>query len=198
MCYHGFHLYFSLSIYAVKAQTSLAPLSRFCGSRITTAHAHHCCRFQSYAKTVPSRMKLTTKLTKREPHSWDLCQRTTWPRRVTSDFNSVLMMMLEIFLTGSIENACFYNMTLSGVGRIFQRGRRGGEIFENFWKFVYQNGIIWHMKCNCRVGVGQVLCIGLDQCLTCFTVRSMGGGGGGGMAPLCPPSYANDDTVCNG
>ena len=52
---------------AVKAQTSLAPLSRFRGSRVTTAHAHQCCRFQSYAKTVPSRMKLTTKLTKREP-----------------------------------------------------------------------------------------------------------------------------------
>ena len=50
-------------LYAVKAQTSLAPLSRFRGSRVTTAHAHQCCRFQSYAKTVPSRMKLT----KREP-----------------------------------------------------------------------------------------------------------------------------------
>ena len=49
--------------YTVKAQTSLAPLSWFRGSRITTAHAHQCCRFQSYAKTVPSRMKLT----KREP-----------------------------------------------------------------------------------------------------------------------------------
>ena len=54
--------------YAVKAQTSLAPLSRFRGSRITTAHAHQCCIFQSYAKTVPrSRMKLTMKLTMREP-----------------------------------------------------------------------------------------------------------------------------------
>ena len=41
-------------LYAVKAQTSQAPLSRFRGSRITTAHAHQCCRFQSYAKTVPS------------------------------------------------------------------------------------------------------------------------------------------------
>ena len=53
--------------YAVKAQTSLAPLSRFHGSRVTTAHAHQCCLFQSYAKTVPSRMKLTMKLTMREP-----------------------------------------------------------------------------------------------------------------------------------
>ena len=75
--------------YAVKAQTSLAPLSRFRGSRITTAHEQQCCRFQSYAKTVPSQMKLTRKLTKREPHSWDLWQRTTWSRLVTSDFNSV-------------------------------------------------------------------------------------------------------------
>ena len=54
--------------YAVKAQTSLAPLSRFRGSRVTTAHEQQCCRFQSYAQTVPSRMKLTM----REPHSWDL------------------------------------------------------------------------------------------------------------------------------
>ena len=44
---------------AVKAQTSLAPLSRFRGSHVTTAHAHQCCRFQSYAKTVPSRLILT-------------------------------------------------------------------------------------------------------------------------------------------
>ena len=45
--------------YAVKAQTSLAPLSWFHGSRVTTAHVQQCCIFQSYAKTVPSRMKLT-------------------------------------------------------------------------------------------------------------------------------------------
>ena len=41
------------AVYAVKAQTSLAPLSRFHGSRVTTAHVHQCCIFQSYAKTVP-------------------------------------------------------------------------------------------------------------------------------------------------
>ena len=56
-----------ITINAVKAQTSLAPLSRFRGSRVTIAHAHQCCIFQSYAKTVPSRMKLTMKLTMREP-----------------------------------------------------------------------------------------------------------------------------------
>ena len=55
----------SWGLYAVEAQTSLALLSRFHGSRITTAHAHQCCIFQSYAKTVPSRMKLTM----REPAS---------------------------------------------------------------------------------------------------------------------------------
>ena len=48
---------------------SLAPLSRFHGSRVTTAQANQCCIFQSYAKTVPSRMKLTMKLTMREPAS---------------------------------------------------------------------------------------------------------------------------------
>ena len=53
--------------YAVKAQTSLAPLSRFHGSRVTIAHAHQCCTFQSYAKTVQPRMKLTMKLTMHEP-----------------------------------------------------------------------------------------------------------------------------------
>ena len=37
--------------YAVKAQTLLAPLSWFPGSRIPTAHVHQCCRFQSYAKS---------------------------------------------------------------------------------------------------------------------------------------------------
>ena len=53
----------------------------------TNAHAHQYCIFQSYAKTVPSRMKLTMKLTMREPASMTM---DTWSRRVTSDFNSVL------------------------------------------------------------------------------------------------------------
>ena len=82
----------SRAVYAVKAQTSLAPLSRFLGSHVTTAHAHQCCRFQSYAKTVPSRMKLTSKIYKAwTTYSWDPRQRTTWSRLVTSDFNSVLL-----------------------------------------------------------------------------------------------------------
>ena len=51
-------------LYAVKVQRSLAPLSRFRGSHITTAHEQQCCRFQSYAKTVPSPMKLTSEIDK--------------------------------------------------------------------------------------------------------------------------------------
>ena len=50
-------------LYAVKVQRSLAPLSRFRGSHITTAH-EQCCRFQSYAKSVPSPMKLTSEIDK--------------------------------------------------------------------------------------------------------------------------------------
>ena len=55
----------------------------------STAHAHQYCIFQSHAKTVPSRMKLTMKLTTcmREPASMTT---NTWSRRVMSDFNSVL------------------------------------------------------------------------------------------------------------
>ena len=71
--------------YAVEAQTSLAPLSWFHGSRVTTAHAHQCCIFQSYEKTVPMRMKLTM----REPASMTT---DTWSRRVTSDFNSAFSL----------------------------------------------------------------------------------------------------------
>ena len=52
------------------------------GSRVTTAHAHQCCIFQSYAKTVPSRMKLTM----REPASMTT---DMWSRHVTFYSNSV-------------------------------------------------------------------------------------------------------------
>ena len=89
-------------LYAVKAQTSLAPFSRFPGSRVTTAHAHQCCIFQSYAKTVPSRMKLTMKLTMREPAFLESMTTDTWSWRVTSDLNSVLTMKWLIVL----DNDC--------------------------------------------------------------------------------------------
>ena len=83
----------TMMLYAVKVQRSLAPLSRFRGSHITTAHEQQCCRFQSYANSVPSPMKLT----KREPHSWDPRQRTTSSRLVTFDFNSVLSIYMINF-----------------------------------------------------------------------------------------------------
>ena len=51
-------------LYAVKVQRSLAPLSRFRGSYITTAHEQQCCRFQSYAKSVPSPMEFTSEIDK--------------------------------------------------------------------------------------------------------------------------------------
>ena len=54
----------SVRQYAVKVQRSLAPLSRFPGSHITTAHEQQCCRFQSYAKTVPSPMKFISEIDK--------------------------------------------------------------------------------------------------------------------------------------
>ena len=40
------------SLYAVKVQRSLAPLSRFRGSHIPSAHEQQCCRFQSYANSA--------------------------------------------------------------------------------------------------------------------------------------------------
>ena len=80
--------------YAVKAQTSLAPLSRFRGSRFTTALAHQCCRFQSYAKTVPSRLELIMKLTMREPAFIKSMTTDTWSRFMTSDFNSVFQALV--------------------------------------------------------------------------------------------------------
>ena len=46
--YSIFQLFGGLTIYAVKAQTSLAPLSWFPGSRKPTAHVHQCCRFSEY------------------------------------------------------------------------------------------------------------------------------------------------------
>ena len=75
---------------------SLAPLSRFRGSCVTTAHSHQCCIFQSYAKTVPSRLKLTMKLTMHEPTFMGSMTMDTWSRRVTSDFNSIIITVILI------------------------------------------------------------------------------------------------------
>ena len=48
--------------YAVKVQRSLAPLSRFRGSHIPSAHEQQCCRFQSYVNSVRSPMKFTSEI----------------------------------------------------------------------------------------------------------------------------------------
>ena len=48
--------------YVVKVQRSLAPLSRFHGSHIPSAHEQQCCRFQSYANSVRSPMKFTREI----------------------------------------------------------------------------------------------------------------------------------------
>ena len=75
------------AVYAVKVQRSLAPLSQFRGSHITTAHEQECCRFQSYAKSVPSPMKFTSKIYK----AWTtFLGSTSTDHVVTFDFNSVL------------------------------------------------------------------------------------------------------------
>ena len=73
------------SQYAVKAQTSLAPLSRFRGSHVT---------LRMHTNVVDFRVMRG--LCRREwnwqsvnQHSWDPRQRTTWSGLVTSDFNSV-------------------------------------------------------------------------------------------------------------
>ena len=97
------------SFLAVKAQTSLAPLSRFRGSRVTTAHAPPMLYIS----------ELWRRLCRREwnwlwnwrcvnQHSWDPWQRTTWSRRVTSDFNSVLAGILEGGLTLSQVESWVY------------------------------------------------------------------------------------------
>ena len=55
-------LLLNYTLYAVKVQRSLAPLSRFRGSHIHSAHEQQCCRFQSYANSVRSPMKFTSEI----------------------------------------------------------------------------------------------------------------------------------------
>ena len=61
------------------------------------------CIFQSYANTVPSRLKLTMKLTMREPTFMGSMTTDTWSRRVTYDFNSILKIIP------------FFSLQLSGI-----------------------------------------------------------------------------------
>ena len=67
LIFYPIYIKFSLfcSKYAVKkfkVQRSLAPLSRFRGSHIPSAHEQQCCRFQSYANSVRSPMKFTSEI----------------------------------------------------------------------------------------------------------------------------------------
>ena len=60
--WHGITDWKRCTLYAVKVQRSLAPLSRFSGSHIPSAHEQQCCRFQSYANSVRSPMKFTSEI----------------------------------------------------------------------------------------------------------------------------------------
>ena len=81
-----------------RVQRSLAPLWRFRGSHITTAHAHQCCRFQSYAETVPSPMKLTSEIYK------------AWTTFLGSTTTAVLQWRLSIELIFNVKEADLLNL----------------------------------------------------------------------------------------
>ena len=72
--------------YAVKAQTSLAPLSLFPGSRVPTAHLHQCCRFQSYANSHAIAYEIYKRNLQNVNHIPGIHDNG---RPVTFDFNSV-------------------------------------------------------------------------------------------------------------
>ena len=233
--------------YAVKTQTSLAPLSRFRGSRVTTAHAHQCCRFQSHAKTVPSRMKYAVKVQRslaplswfpgsRKPtahvhqccrfqsyaksrrlhaiandiykqnlhcvnhipgihdngpprttlwrltltaywqgnwqsvnqHSWDPRQRTTWSRRVTSDFNSVFHVYSvnkRMFLTtAKLAGACpTYAELIPATAITFKKHARMKWLITRLQQ--KEHPLIWiHYESGLlgRTGTGKLITIALN------------------------------------
>ena len=86
----------TITLYAIGGVRHFRSVVMPCRFTRTNAHAHQCCIFQSYAKTVPSRIKLTMKLTMREPASM---KTDTWSRRVTSDFYSALEWILFYLAT---------------------------------------------------------------------------------------------------
>ena len=120
------------------------------GSRGTTAHLHQCCRFQSYEKTVPSRMKLTM----HEPASMTT---DSGSQRVTSYSNSVLS------LVGSCPRTHIYKGTV--IWDIFTPSPPQPHIFSNImcscedchltsWRLWTPKGIILFMSymyqvCTC-------------------------------------------------
>ena len=124
--------------YAVKSQTSLALLSWFRGSRVTTAHAHQCCIFQSYAKTMPSRMKLTM----REPTFMGSMTTDKWSPRVTSDFNSVSHCVHKcntIQLSSVCIATVFVPKVKSGDYSMLRTGHSQLKLYVwfNTWKQIY-------------------------------------------------------------
>ena len=77
---------FNSVLEAVRGRSSLRSVVMDAGSRGTTAHAHQCCIFQSYAKSVLSRMNMTM----REPANHDNGQGVTasdviLQQRISSD-----------------------------------------------------------------------------------------------------------------
>ena len=68
----------------------------FPGSRIPTALVHQCCRFQSLCEDCRREWNWQRNWQSVNQHSWDPWQWTTWSRRVTSDFNSVLKLKVAL------------------------------------------------------------------------------------------------------
>ena len=101
------------------ASTLLKPKhhSLRCHCFMVHAYNHCACASMLYiselcelAKTVPSRMKLTMKLTMREPASMAT---DTWSRRVTSDFNSVFQTNHHTSFQGTWRTKYLWNKTPS-------------------------------------------------------------------------------------
>ena len=99
--------------YAVKVQTSLAPLS-WCGPlRLVHANLLRTCtnvsRFQSYANSHAIPYEIYKRnLQKREPHSWDPRQRPPTDHVVTFDFNNVLRHYANYILKNALYSSTIH------------------------------------------------------------------------------------------
>ena len=92
--------------YAVKAQTSLAPLSWFPGSHIPTAHVHNCCRFQSYANSHAIAYEIYKRNLQSVNHIPGIHDNG---RPVTFDFNSVFLAPPMLCLLKTFRRLCSFN-----------------------------------------------------------------------------------------
>ena len=108
------HLYICYAVAGTQINTLLEAVRHFrsvvldAGSRGTTAHAHQCCIFQSYAKTVPSRMKLTM----REPASMTtdkggggVVNDIILQQRITLDCSKKVTIMFLWRIGGGVQQA---------------------------------------------------------------------------------------------